>query len=216
MPRIPTVPAPLRWLLVAAVAALAQGCAVGQKVAYGDASLFNLSATGGDIALGVQDRRPYVASRDKGPDFVGLSRGGFGNPFDVGTQSGRPLADDMADVIARGLQQRGARVTRVHIPILDAPEEARQRLMRGGAPRGLHVTISEWKSDSFVGTGLRYDLLAVGYGAQGRKLGEHRIAGEDNLGGSMGVQSAKASLPSEMAKRLERLLSDPALDGALR
>jgi hypothetical protein len=32
----------------------------------------------------------------------------------------------------------------------------------------------------------------------------------------MGVQSAKAALPGEMAKRLERLLSDPALDGALR
>jgi len=205
-----------RWLVVAALAALAQGCAVGQKVNYGDAALFSLKVAAGDVAVGVQDRRPYVASRDKGPDFVGLSRGGFGNPFDVTTASGKPLADEMASVISQSLGQRGARVTIVHLPILDTQEEARQRLMRAGAPRGLHITIAEWKSDSYAGTGLIYDLLAIGYGAQGRKVGEHRVAGEDDLGGSMGIQSAKGMLPAEMAKKLERLLNDPRLDAALR
>lgn len=205
-----------RWLAVAAAAALAQGCAVGQKVNYGEAALFSLNVAAGDIAVGVQDRRPYVASRDKGPDFVGLSRGGFGNPFDVTTTSGKPLADEMAAVIAQSLGQRGARASVVHVPILDTQEEARQRLMRAGAPRGLHIVIAEWKSDSYAGTGLAYDLLAIGYGAQGRKVGEHRIAGDDDLGGSMGIQSAKGMLPAEMAKRIEQLLNDSRLDAVLR
>lgn len=48
-------------------------------------------------AVAVQDRRPYVLDGDKDADFVGIQRGGFGNPFDVITTSGRPLARHVRD-----------------------------------------------------------------------------------------------------------------------
>jgi len=202
--------------IVIVVVALSQGCAVGQKVDYGNATMFSLRVSAPQVAVGVQDRRPYVASRDKGPQFVGLQRGGFGNPFDVETESGRPLSDEMAGVIAHSLRQRGTQVTIVPLQVLDTPEVALERFARSGAPRALHVTIDEWKSDSYNGTGLAYALVAVGYEASGRKLGDCRVAGDDDLGGSMGIRSAKEALPAEMAKRLEQLLSDPALDLVLR
>ena len=205
-----------RLSVLAAVVALAQGCAVGQKVNYGDAAMFSVNVSAKNIALGVQDRRPYVLNRDKTPDFVGLSRGGFGNPFDVNTASGRPLADEVADLVARSLRQRGASVDVVNVPVLDSPENARKRLLAGSAARALHITIAEWKSDSFMGTGLSYDLLAIGYDAAGRKLGEHRVNGEDNLGGSSGIHSARDRLPGELAKKVEQLLNDARLDGVLR
>jgi len=202
--------------IVILMVALGQGCAVGQKVNYGNATMFSLRVSVPQVAVGVQDRRPYVASREKGPQFVGLSRGGFGNPFDVETESGRPLSDEMAGVIAQSLRQRGTQVAVVPLQVRDSPEAALERLARSGAPRALHVTIDEWRSDSYAGTGLAYALLAVGYDASGRKLGECRVAGDDDLGGSMGIHSAKEALPAEMAKRLEQLLGDPALDAVLR
>jgi hypothetical protein len=204
-----------RWPLLAAAIMAAQGCAVGQKVNYGDANP-ELRAAGGGIALGVQDRRPYVLSKEKTPDFVGLSRGGFGNPFDVNTASGKPLADDLADVISRALRQRGARVTHVTLSPAETAQEAQADLARTGAPRALYVAIHEWKSDSFFGSGYDYDFLAIGYGPGGRKLAEHRVSGGEHLGGAGGIHSARDELPKEMAKQVERLLNDPKLDAVLR
>ena len=204
-----------RWLVLAAVVALAQGCAVGQKVSYGDASP-ELRAGGGAIAVGVQDRRPYVLSGEKTPDFVGVSRGGFYNPFDVNTASGKPLADDAAGAIARSLGARGARVTTVPIAPKDTEAQALAALERAGQPRSLYVTIFEWRSDSYTGTGFDFDLQAVGYGPGGRKLGENRVQGGEHMGGSMGIHSASEELPKELAKKIELLLNDPRLDGALR
>jgi hypothetical protein len=204
-----------RWLLLAAAALVAQGCAVGQKVNYGYITP-DLRAAGGDIALGVQDKRPYVVSKDKTPDFVGLSRGGFGNPFDVNTASGLPFADDLADDIARALGERGARVVRVTLTPQQSLDEAQADLARTGAPRALYVAIHEWKSDSFFGSGYDYDFLAIGYGPGGRKLAEHRLNGGEHLGGSGGIHSAKDELPKEMLKQGERLLNDPKLDAVLR
>ena len=204
-----------RWLMLAVVAAVAQGCAVGQTVRYGDASPA-LRAGGGAIAVGVQDRRPYVLSKEKTPEFVGVSRGGFYNAFDVNTASGKPLADDAAAAIARALEQRGARVTTVPIAPQDTAEQALAALMGAGLPRSLYVTLFEWKSDSYTGTGFDYDLQAVGYDAGGRKLGENRVGGGEHMGGAMGIHSASEELPKQLAKQIELLLNDPKLDAVLR
>jgi hypothetical protein len=67
------------------------------------------------FAVGVQDRRPYVISGNKDEHFVGLSRGGYGNPFDVTTASGKALADEFAGAIANGLRRNDASVTVVRI-----------------------------------------------------------------------------------------------------
>jgi hypothetical protein len=68
-----------------------EGCAVGQRYAYSDANLpLARVSSGASIGLGVRDARPYVVSGNKAPTFVGVMRGGFGNPFDVQTQSGQP------------------------------------------------------------------------------------------------------------------------------
>jgi hypothetical protein len=83
------------------------GCAVGNQHQYaGVAPDLTLKATH-SVAVVVVDRRPYVVSGDKDPDFVGLQRGGFGNPFDVTTASGKALASDIADDVTAAPQEAG-------------------------------------------------------------------------------------------------------------
>ena len=71
------------------------GCAVGNRHDYASA-VANVQ-TLGNYAVGVAtlDQRTYVLTADKGPNFVGLQRGGFGNPFDVITENRRPLSDNV-------------------------------------------------------------------------------------------------------------------------
>lgn len=59
------------------------------------------------VAVATHDQRPYVVGGNKKPNFVGLSRGGYGNPFDVVTVSGNPLADGFSESISRSLAARG-------------------------------------------------------------------------------------------------------------
>ena len=89
-----------RLLVIAAAFVALGGCAIGNKYDYEVASI-ELPVVGtNEIGVAVVDRRPYVVSGDKQPDFVGLQRGGFGNPFDVTTKSGNPMAADMQVALA--------------------------------------------------------------------------------------------------------------------
>ena len=69
-----------------------------------------LDYNGQPLALGVQDLRSYVVSGDKGEDFAGLARSGYGIPYDIGTESNRPLAQEIADMIATALRSSAVTV----------------------------------------------------------------------------------------------------------
>ena len=78
---------------------LCHGCAVGNRHAY-HTTVAPLQASGSHtIAVATHDEREYVRSGNKQPDFVGLQRGGYGNPFKVTTESGHALAQDVTDSI---------------------------------------------------------------------------------------------------------------------
>src|SRR5437899_535946 len=91
------------------------GCAVGVKHQYDNITPETKFQTRAKIAVGVHDQRNYVVYGQKSPTFVGLSRGGFGNPFDVNTASGQALANDFRNSIANGLSRAGANVVRVDL-----------------------------------------------------------------------------------------------------
>src|SRR5262245_2078883 len=106
----------LRKITVTFACALATaGCAFGRHHAYHLANPHMAHRGSLSVALAVLDQREPVVSGAKGPDFVGLSRGGFGNTFDIGTASRQPLADDFATSIGRGLEGAGHRVIPVRL-----------------------------------------------------------------------------------------------------
>ena len=68
-------------LFLPVVAVLLTGCAIGNRYAY--QSVVANPQLSGTTAVGVatHDQREYVRSGSKDPQFVGLQRGGYGNPF---------------------------------------------------------------------------------------------------------------------------------------
>ena len=128
-----------RTLVLAALLALG-GCAMGQKFGYSDAALtLQQVPRTSDLAVAVLDARSYVLQGRKGESFVGLSRGGYGNPFDVTTRSGAPLASEMADAIARSLGDEGRKIRVVKVEPTGGPDAARKALAATGAERLLRA-----------------------------------------------------------------------------
>lgn len=201
------------------VASSASACAVGREQAFHTTSIqVSRSSSRSSVAIAVHDLRGEVVTGDKEPDFVGLSRGGYGNPFDVTTASGAPLAEDFARTIARGLEAAGHRVQVVPIAHGVAPDQALAKLSHTRADCLLLVHIKRWKSDTYQTTGLEYDLEVVALDERAKPRGRARQHGRDYVGSSFwnpGAQ-AEAAIPKIFAQKLEALLNDPKIARARR
>lgn len=151
------------------------------------------------VSVSVYDRRSYVASGEKKPTFVGLMRGGFGNPFDVTTASGLPVVQDIESAIVHGLLNSG--MTSEHATTY----EASNGKSRGPNSILLVIGVSEWKSDTFTTTDFSYDISADVYDAAGQILGQARIE-----------RSSTVDSSTEAARRaLTELLSRESIRSAL-
>lgn len=194
------------------------GCAVGVEHRYDltDAQL-NVD-TKQNVAVGVLDQRSYVVSGEKSPNFVGIQRGGFGNPFDVTTVSGNPLAQDMSATIEASLKANQIVVQRVAIVPDGDSRTAISVLGTTKASRSLLVTLREWKSDTFSNTKLIYNIRAQVFSTDGEELARKAINGEDNLGGDFvnPPGHARIVVPKAFRQKLEELFSDSQIKAALR
>lgn len=207
----------MRLAAVLCAATLAGGCAVGNQHVYHGATAEIGTNGNTTVAVATQDLRPYVASGEKAPNFVGLSRGGFGNPFNVTTASGNALAQDFSATIARSLELKGYKVTAVSVAG-SAPANVKDLVAKSGKERLALVTINEWKSDTMMNTALYYDLLLRVYDVGGKQLAENRLAGKDDLGGSAmnPPGHAKEAVPPAYRRKLEELFNSDAVRQSLR
>ena len=201
------------WLPVLVLASLLGGCAVGNTYEY-RLGRMPLPVQGSSaIGLAVTDQRPYVIAGHKDPNFVGLQRGGYGNPFDVTTSSGRPMAQDMAETLKIGLEDKGFRV----IPLMVATDDP-GALGRAAAARGLTrvvaLQIREWKTDTMVRTKLVYDLELLIIDADGQVVARNAVRGSDAIGGGM-PRAIGALAQQSFEGKIGQLFYPPDIQAAL-
>ena len=206
----------MKNLLLAMAILFLAGCAVGNKYDY-RSSKISLPLKSSDqqvLALQVSDLRSYVVNGQKNASFVGLQRGGFGNPFDVTTGSGSPLSDEMAVAIVAALTRAGYDVYQVKGAGRDALFlEGR----KAGSRRFLLLEINEWKSDVFMGITLHCDLKLEIYDGSGEKLAGNTMKFVEGIGGAQigGAKNSEA-VTREFAKRIGYLFNKDEILKALK
>jgi hypothetical protein len=204
-------------VLLPLVGVLLSGCAIGNRYAY-QTVVANPQVSGTTaVAVATHDQREYVRAGSKDPQFVGLQRGGFGNPFDVRTADDKPLADAMTTALVNTLAKKGFRAQPVIVAHSLAAPNARQQAARSGADRALVLTLQEWKSDSVMRVALAYDMTMSVLNRNGAVLAEKRLQGNDNLGAAPMVPSQVSDIVGAAFKaKLEQMLDDPKVSAALR
>lgn len=195
-----------------ALIAMLGGCAVGVTHQYDNATPAIKASAGAKLGVGVQDRRLYVVTKQKPESFVGISRGGFGNPFDVNTASGKPLADDVSKSIQTTLAAKGVKASAVSLPLGTDETEAIKRLAASG-DKAILIVLNEWKADTFMSTTLTYDVQAMVVDSSGKVLSSKKIFGADNLGGSAinPPEHSRNAVPVAFRKKLEELFAAPEI-----
>ncbi len=202
--------------LVILLGFLASGCAFGNTHRYdlGDAALDLQSEK--TVAVATLDLRHYVRSGDKSPSFVGLQRGGFGNPFDINTSSGRPMAEDMTTSIVKALTTSGVRAIAVTTPSSGGETGARMLLLKAKAERFLLFLVREWKADTYLNTALIYDVTLSVLQSDGSELAKRSLQGRDSLGASLVPADARVNTENAFRNKLEEAINDAAVAAALR
>lgn len=199
-----------RSLVLLVGALMLSACAIGNQYDY--RSMTPPVAAKGEksVAVAITDERPYIVSGDKPPSFIGLQRGGYGNPFDVNTVSGQPMISDMADGLVRTLKSRG----------FDARKMATQpgRLLKAPSTeddRTLHIALLEWKSDVFSQITLNWNMIVRVFDASGAVLAEVSDQGQQGVGGGA-FQDEKSRLTIAAANtKFAELLNKPEIKAAL-
>jgi hypothetical protein len=202
--------------LLAAVAV--SGCAVGVKHQYHDIAPEVKYAVRGKVAVAVHDQRLEVVSGGKPERFAGISRGGYGNPFDVETESGQPLAKEFQNSIAAALARAGAQVVRVDLKPTARPDEARRQMLAAGANKSVLLTLREWRADTYVNVNLDHDVLLTVLGPRGQVLASRELKGAERIGASAinPVAASIEAVPPAYRRKLEELFATPAVAAALR
>ncbi|HSI38112.1 MAG TPA: hypothetical protein VK946_03475 [Methylotenera sp.] len=192
------------------------GCAVGVTHQYDNASLNIKTPQSTKLGIGVQDIRVYVINKQKPENFVGLSRGGYGNPFDVTTTSKKPLANDFSTSIQTALSAKGVQVDAISLPVGTSEPDAIKRLASTGE-KSVLLMFNEWKADTYMSTTLTYDIQALVIDANGTVLSRKRKGGSENLGGSVVNPPAhsRSAVPVAYRKILEDLFATPEISNYL-
>jgi hypothetical protein len=195
---------------VLVVIVLISGCAVGVKHDYMVDSLDLEVETDKSIAVGTLDHRDYVLDSRKNSNFVGLSRGGFGNPFDVVTLSGHPLAEDISYSIASSLRKNDVDIKVVELSPSQSVDAAAEKLHAEAAQRSLLLTLFEWKGDTYFNVGFTYNFDVRIFNREGNLLFEKHLQGNDNLGAAAAFSPGGAEKIGPRFKALmESLFADP-------
>lgn len=208
----------MKKILFVGLMIILSGCAVGNKYDYRSSaiSLPVKSTQSAKVAVSVDDQRPYVVAGEKGPNFVGLQRGGFGNPFDVTTASGKPLAEDMAFVLKKALEDSGYQIVETtsssgnhKMFVLAAGDD--------GADKVVLLNIKEWKSDIYMGITLHSDIELTVYSVDGQVLANNTMKFEEGIGGAhIGASSNSQVIISEFSRRIGYLFNQEDIRKALR
>ena len=203
------------FLLLLILCILISGCAIGNTHRYdlGDAN-FDIKSDN-TVAAAVVDLRPYVISGEKTPDFSGLMRGGFGNPFDITTDSGKPLAADMTASIVKSLAKAGVSAVGVTVPNGKAAD-VREKLIETGADRFALLLVKEWKSDTYSNTRLTYALSLQVLKQDGSVVGEKDLTGDENMGRLGLPVDVRFGIEKAFRQKIEQLFGDPEVVTALQ
>lgn len=192
------------------------GCAVGNTYDYRRAKL-NLVVQGSSIiGLAVIDQRPYILSGEKDPNFVGLIRGGFGNPFTVKTRSGYSLASEMYEAMAFELEDNGFTVVKLNGK-KNGSESTVQIVRDSAAERSIVLTVREWRTDGYFDLKLSHDLSLKVMDEYANVLAESQTSGINEVIGGVGLEAASSiSAANAFSSKIEAMINNQQVMQALK
>ena len=208
-------PLTVRLCGVAVAVSCLLGCG-GTGVAY-DRVQINLPFVGKQhIAVAALDQRPSVKSGEHPATFTGTLRSDATHSIAVSTASGHAFADDVSEVVARGLERSGYRVDRLTPEASLSEQQVLAELEATGASHLVLLVVREWQTVTFQNTEVRYDLGLEIRNPAGALQGESSRRGSDQLppAHSDADDARERANQSALEQKLNLLFAEPRVVAA--
>jgi hypothetical protein len=205
-------------ILATVLALFASGCAVGNKYRFAEV-MEDIDVAGQKtVAVASVDKRKTVVAGESPPEYVGVQRGGFGNPFNVTTESDLPFADAVSKSVSSSLEEKGFKTIPVYVKAGTSKDDALRELVSSNAERAILLLIEQWETDTYTNIGLTYDLTLAVYGQNGEILAESSATDSRTIEGDFvnPPAAAREKVPEAFKSAIEELLNDPDVAQALR
>jgi hypothetical protein len=210
----------IQFASVAVLAVLLNACAVGNKYSLSDvkADFKGAPSSVKTVVVSTSDQREVVKSGECAPTYIGMQRGGFGNPFRVNTESGLPLADDLTYAVSESLTKKGFKAMPVYTKVADDSGRVLELIKGQNGDRSLLFVITKWESDTYMNIGVDYDIELTVYDRQMAKLASASVKDSKNIAGSFWnpPEAARQEVPLAFKLALENLLNAPNILQALQ
>jgi len=171
--------------------------------------------------IGVQDKRPYVETREKPPRYAGRYWGPFGIPGDILIENDASLADRLTATIVTAFRKSSGEATGVSVPSTTPTDQI--SLSTGARVQGaeLLLVLKEWRLERITNTArLEYSVDASVQNTQGQSVFTTSFKGQDEVNGikKYGFSLAGFNQLLDVANResLEKILNDPGIASALQ
>jgi hypothetical protein len=197
--------------LILLIGTLLGGCAVGNKYMIADVPA-QFEATGNySVVVASLDQRQFIVDETSPETYVGMVRGGYGNPFNATTISGLPFSDDVGQSICNALILKGFKATLVPVKFNLTEEMVFERLLSNKEDRALLVLIRKWESDSFLNLNVGYDLTLKVIAKDGTILATAHAKDDVHVPGNIWIGSlemSKTEVPNIFRKSIESLMNN--------
>jgi hypothetical protein len=170
------------------------------------------------VAVGVLDERPYILSGENDPRYVGTMRGGYGNPFDLWTESNMQLADEMAATVADSLRSSGFTVLAVKAAVGKDVTNILSAIETAGADRLVVMVVKDWWSNYYPASwGSEKTELIMN--VELKIMDKNRVVlGENGLKDTAIPPSGwpKDTIPGYYQKKMSELFNSPGIQNAFK
>ncbi len=188
-------------LLVGVATTSLSGCSTTSAgLTYEGAAVTKEAATGSPISVGT-----FVDQRGETPTWLGVIRGGFGNPIKT-LEGDRPVAELVTAGFADGLKARGYRITR------DAPLTLNGVVRRLDADQYVRREANAEIEVRLTGNGGAKPILERTYSAN--RIEGSALSLKTGIFGS--VEELQAVLQRTLGEVIDKALDDPQFRAALR
>jgi len=186
------------------------GCAIGNKYKIADVEA-KLQATGSvAIVVASLDHRPPIVDKSSPETYVGMVRGGYGNPFDATTKSDLPFSFAVSKAICNALNRKGFTASSLPVKPNMTEQQVVDLLLAKNKDKAMLVIIKQWESDSFYNLNIGYDFLLKVFNRDGRLLATSEAKDSVAVSGSImtgSLELSKKEVPATFRKAIETLLN---------
>ncbi len=135
------------------------------------------------ITIATLDKRDIIVSGKHKDDFIGWWRGGYGNPFGVGTASHKSFAEDMSESIGLQFKNGGFDVENLKIGYTTSQEQATEKILKNKTDFFVLLIINDWRMDEKTAwkntwQDIFYDVDVFVFDKNGAELATNNNKGE--------------------------------------